>query len=420
MTLAILPLLALLMPTVNIDFSKIKTVTNDAFYPLYWDEHDFLVMKGSAGSGKSRFVPQKLTYRMCRESGHRIIITRKVQKTLRQSCWAEVKAVHKAWKMEKLWKYNVSLLTMEFLPNGNEFVFVGLDDPERLKSIHEPTSAWLEEATEFMPADIEEIDRRIRSMKAYKQIILTFNPIRETHWIKNYFFDTDQQGRTLTHESSYKDNRFLTPDYERTLLTLKERNPDDYQVYALNQWGRITAGVIFGYDIKIPLSEYPDFFDWTIYGLDFGFTDPSCLMQVSYKDGKLYLIEKFYQTGLTTGDIAVRMRIEGVNKTNEVYCDSAEPDRIEELNRAGFNVFPADKAQGSVLAGISFMKDQTLVSHPGNLNFNAEWDSWSWKCNKDGVYLDEPEGGGDHAIDPVRYAIWTHIGHPTPRPQIFI
>jgi phage terminase large subunit len=128
--------------------------------------------------------------------------------------------------------------------SGSEIIFVGLDDVEKLKSIYDITGIWVEEASEITEQDFNQLDIRLRTaFPHYLQIILTFNPITAQHWLKRRFWDK-QDPRALTHESTYKDNRFLPQDAIDTLLAFKDTDPYYYMVYALNQWG-VTGKTVF-------------------------------------------------------------------------------------------------------------------------------------------------------------------------------
>jgi phage terminase large subunit len=157
---------------------------------------------------------------------------------------------------------------------------------------------------------------------------------------------------------------------------------------------------------------WPAVADETYYGLDFGFNNPSALVRVDEKDGAAYLTEKIYESGLTTRGIGERMAECGVSKRDIIYADAAEPDRIEELYRMGFNIHPADKGQGSVAAGILTVKAKRIYTRPENANLNREASTYKWAEDRDGRSLDVPVKINDHAMDAVRYALHTHAGKP--------
>jgi phage terminase large subunit len=217
----------------------VKSRTVPAFLPLLFDEHRHLVLKGGGGSGKSIFAGQKIIERCVSEPGHRFLVSRKVARTLRQSCFHQLSQQAREMypdEVEVIPRGNSSEMYIRFR-NGSEILFAGLDDVEKLKSIHDITGIWIEEASEVAEGDFDQLDIRLRgATKYYKQIIISFNPISINHWLKKRFFDREDK-RVRVHESTYRDNPFLPEEDRLTLEAYKETNPYYYTVYALGMWG---------------------------------------------------------------------------------------------------------------------------------------------------------------------------------------
>jgi len=237
-------------------FKSLQESNNDTFLPLFWDEHRYLVLKGGGGSGKSIFAGRKVLERVTTEPGHRYLVCRKVARTLRESCFEQLKnQAYEFFQDEIVYmpRGKGGDMTMRFR-NGSEILFAGLDDVEKLKSIYNITGIWIEEASEVLERDFNQLDIRLRTQfPYYLQIILTFNPISIHHWLKKRFFDFDIKDpeerrrameRTRTHESTYKDNRFLEAEAVRTLEGFRETDEYYYQVYALGMWG-VTGKTVF-------------------------------------------------------------------------------------------------------------------------------------------------------------------------------
>ncbi|NUN94576.1 MAG: PBSX family phage terminase large subunit [Candidatus Omnitrophica bacterium] len=403
---------------VEIDLRNLRTVTNEAFYPLFWNDSRYLVLVGGAGSGKSVFCAQKFLIRLVTEPGHCLCILRKVHKTIRHSCFALLRQLIGQWGWSKYFATNRSDLTLTFAPTGASIISLGLDDAEKLKSLAGVTSFWAEEATEFSQEDFEQVDLRLRGeTPSYKQILLSLNPISRMHWLRKRFFLERQHGMTTTHRSTWRDNRFLDREYIRKIEVLREQNPGLHTIYGEGEWG-VLEGLVY----QPPLVDaYPATFDDEFYGLDFGFNNPTALVWVGTKDlnrrehrGDVYLRELIYESGLTTPELATRMKALGVPRKVPIYGDPAEPDRIKELGLQGFNCKPADKGEGSVRAGISLCQGLRLHSNPENVNLNKEFETYSWEKSKDGQYMDRPVKFADHAMDAMRYGIYTHLGSPQP------
>lgn len=227
------------MPTIDVDLTELPKLTNDTFYPLYGCRDRYLVLMGGGGSGKSVFTAQKIIMRILSEEKHRFLVLRKVAKTLRESVFMEIKNVINRWGLQRLFKIPKGTSSELHITcvNGNEILFAGLDDVEKLKSISGITSIWIEEASETTPEDFRQLDIRLRGRtQNYKQMMITFNPIDINHWLKKEFFDRKRDNCTTIH-STYKNNRFLDAEAIKVLEGFKITDPYFYQVYALGEWG---------------------------------------------------------------------------------------------------------------------------------------------------------------------------------------
>lgn len=219
---------------------------NDAFLPLLFDEHRYLVLKGGGGSGKSIFAGIKILERCTTEPGHRYLVCRKVARTLRESCFRQLASQARELygdQIDYIPRGSGGDMYMRF-KNGSEILFCGLDDVEKLKSIYNITGVWIEEATEVLETDFQQLDIRLRGETPYyKQMIISFNPVSLLHWLKRRFFDVPDP-RARVHESTYRDNRFLPDEDRQTLESFRLTDPYYYQVYALGEWG-VTGRTVF-------------------------------------------------------------------------------------------------------------------------------------------------------------------------------
>ena len=397
----------------------LRTRINKIYQPFLYERSRYLILYGGAGSGKSYFAAQKLILRMMGESPHTFVAVRKVGVTVRNSVFALLTGIISQWGLSHLFDTNKSDKTITYKPNGNVIICTGLDDPEKIKSITGAnglgvTGFWLEEPTELTLEDLTQIGLRLRGkLPNYKQIILSFNPISHLHWLKARFFDNAPESgkvmrypRTTIVHSNYMDNEFIDDEYREELEALREIDESLYNVYCLGQWG-VLKGVIYQ---PWPNGECPGTPDEVIYGLDFGFNNPTALVKIEIKDQACYLTELIYETKLTTEQLAERMKELEVGRNHCIYADAAEPDRIQQLCDAGFYVLPAAKGQGSVNAGIVFVKSKRIYTKPGNTNINKENGTYKWKVDKKtDQTLDEPLKFCDHSMDAIRYAIFTHL-----------
>lgn len=221
-----------------IDIKISKKVFNDVYLPYLDNEERYLVFYGGGSSGKSYFIAQRYIYKLIHPERCNLLVTRNTGDTNRTSTFPLLKQVISNWSLSEHFKINESDMRIKCLLTGNEVVFKGLDDIEKVKSITfengELTDIWCEEATEMQEADINQLKVRLRGGKTKKQIVLSFNPVNIQHWIKRHFIDS---GIATVCFSTYKDNKFLTDEDRKALEELKHSDEYTYNVYCLGKWG---------------------------------------------------------------------------------------------------------------------------------------------------------------------------------------
>ena len=216
-----------------------KKTNNNSFAELIFDKHRYMVLKGGGGSGKSVFSARYVLERATTEPGQRVLVTRKIKEDIRQSCFKLLKKTAEEYYPEEIRfipRGNTGPMYIT-LKNGSEIICLGMDDEERLKSIADITMVWMEEASEYDQEDFDQLDIRLRTpFPWHLTLILSFNPISLTHWLKKRFFDY-RDPEALVHESTYRDNRFLPESQIKVLENFKHTNPYFYQIYCLGEWG---------------------------------------------------------------------------------------------------------------------------------------------------------------------------------------
>ena len=217
---------------INVSISK--KVFNDVYIPYIDNEDRYLLFYGGGSSGKSYFIVQRYIKKLMSRKMN-LLVVRQTGNTNRDSTFALFKQVIRDWNVGSL--FDITDLRIK-CHNGNEVIFRGLDDVEKIKSTTfengELTDIWVEEATETLEEDINQLKVRLRGGKSKKQMVLSFNPVNINHWIKRHFIDSKLA--TVCH-STYKDNKFLTNEDKEVLENFKNIDPYYYQVYCLGQWG---------------------------------------------------------------------------------------------------------------------------------------------------------------------------------------
>jgi phage terminase large subunit len=356
-----------------------------------------LVLYGGAGSGKSFAVAQRVCELAATVPDLRIAVIRKTLPALRITAYRLVLDTLRAWGIP----FALNKTEMVARVGTSEILFKSLDDPEKIKSA-EFNLIWIEEATDLSREDFLQINLRLRRAGARpNQMILTFNPIDAYHWCIVDLVQANR-GDVAVHHSTYRDNRYLDADYRNQLIDLANQDENYYRIYALGEPGILTNTIYSNYTVtaEMPKTKPKDLY----YGLDFGHTNPSALVEVALVGEDHHVRERLYQTHLTNADLIARLK-DLVEPGRIIYADAAEPARIEEIKRAGFTVIPADK---SISDGIDFVKRVRLHVAADSPNLVSEIRSYTYRTDRNGRVLEEPVKFRDHLVDAMRYALYTH------------
>lgn len=388
-----------------------KSIFNKAYLPYLQDySKRYEIYYGGAGSGKSKFVSQKLVYKAM-QSLRKILVLRKVNRTTKNSTFQILQDTLSEWKLLPYCKVNKTDFSI-MLPNGSQFICIGLDDQEKLKSIVGLTDAWLEEATEFTQNDFNQVDLRIRERVDASQIILSFNPVSKANWCFLQFFKEDhtldafRAGCNIVH-TNYLDNKFLPEEYIKSLLLLETTNPVFYKIYALGEFGSLD---------KLVYNNWQSIeFDYTqikgkrCLGLDFGYTnDPTALTCsiVDDENKRLYVYQTWGGTGYLNDQIAKKLIELGYGRST-IIADSAEAKSIDEIKLAGVRrILPATKGPGSILQGIQRVQQYEIIVHPSCTELIEELQNYSWTKDKaTNEYINKPVDKFNHYLDALRYSL---------------
>ena len=378
--------------------------------PVYWpyvkDYNTRInVYYGGAGSGKSFFVGQK-TILKALQYKRKILVIRKVGNTLKDSVWAMYKRL--LYKMPQVIKsVNKSDYTIELI-NGSVFLFKGLDDSEKIKSIEGITDIVIEEASEITEEDFDQLNLRLRAACGLLQIYLMFNPVSKANWVYKRFFANGTPADTKIIHTTYKDNPRLPKEYVDELLRLERTNPAYYKIYVLGGFATLDKLVFPVKTIRlISDDEVKDLPFWI--GMDFGYTnDPTAITwgRCDKANKKLYITGEYDKRGMTNDVIATTITDLGFAK-ERIVADSAEPKSIAELKRLGISrIKPAVKGPDSVKNGIDNLQRYDIIIDERCLNTIEEFDNYTWvKDKKTGEYINQPIDSFNHHIDSIRYGI---------------
>lgn len=359
----------------------------------------FKIVYGGRHSGKSYSVAQLFIRRLYEEDNIRMLILRKTLPALKITAFRLIIDLLQQYQLP--YSLNKSVpITIKYA--NNEILFGSLDDPEKFKS-YEGNYLWIEEATELTYDEFLKISLVMSRKNEFytNQIFLTFNPIECTHWAITNFVNAQRDDMQVLH-STYKDNPFLADDHIKQLEDLIHQDDSLYRIYVLGECGTIKNKIYAKYTID----KYPEKTENIRYGLDFGYNNPTALLEVGYKQEQCYEQELLYQTHLTNQELIELLKQLIVHKRAPIYADPAEPARIAAIKQAGFNVFPANN---SVNDGIDYVKSCNPVIDQDSPNLLIEKKDYKWQ-EKGGVVLDKPVKFRDHLMACERYALYSPAG----------
>lgn len=382
-------------------------------YAEFWNtKKTYVVCKGSRGSKKSKTTALYHICKMMKLPLSNTLVVRKVGNTLRDSAYSDLK-----WAIEKLgvshlWQCTTSPLEITYKPTGQKILFRGLDSPFKITSISVPHGVlnflWVEEAYEILKEDeFNTIDESIRGELPegyFKRVTITFNPWSEMHWLKSRFFDIPQDN-VLAMTTTYKCNEFLSETDIAMYEDIRRRSPARARIACDGDWG-IAEGLIFDNWRVEDLSDKIPHFDNKYWGLDFGYSaDYTALIGVHLDKANktIYVFDEFYGLKMLTKDLAPLVK-ERIGKSY-VMCDSASPERIDELVLNGVNAVSVKKTE--VNFGIYWLLGYDIVIHKNCTNLIREISSYRWEEDKFGNSLPKPVGMDDHGIDALRYSLNT-------------
>lgn len=400
---------------INVNVSK--KCFNPVYLPYVDSEVYTQIFYGGSSSGKSYFLAQRCILDMLK-GGHNYLVVRKVARTVRKSVYNEIMKAISRFHVAQLFRENKSELVITG-PNGYQIMFAGLDDVEKVKSITPAkgviTDIWVEEATEAEYGDVRQLAKRLRGRAAVeKRLILSFNPVYQTHWIYKEYFKGRWDASSTRYDSdllsicktTYKDNTFLTEGDRRELES--EKDPYFRDVYTNGNWGVLGKVIFTNWHVE-DLS--PKTFDTFQNGLDFGYAeDPAALIRSHYdrRANTLYILDARYLFGLTNDLLAAEVR--NVCGREVVVCDSAEPKSIQELRQYGVTAIPAEKGKDSVNFGIQWLQKLQIVVNANLPEIVNELTVYKWDEDKDGNVLPRPVDRDNHLLDALRYSLFREMG----------
>jgi phage terminase large subunit len=387
------------MATLDIKHTNVFTRSLEA---LNNTDVRFIIEQGGSRSSKTYSLCQMIIV-YCLTTPNKIIsIIRKTFPTLRGTVMRDFFEVMNELNLYQVNQHNKTENIYRF-PNGSMVEFFGADNEQKLRG-RKRDILWINEANELNFEEFTQLN-----MRTTEKLIFDFNPSENFHWL----YDLIMRKESVLIHSTYKDNPFLGESQINEIEELINYDESYYRIYALGEKGAAKTTIYthwkyFEGDIETA--------DMTIYGVDFGYNHPNCLIECKFKGNDVYVKELIYQSGLTSDDLVQRIKDLNIDKRLEIICDGARPEMIEDIKRAGFNAKVAIK---EVKKGIDSVKSSGLFIDKSSVNLIKEIGSYKWKTDGD-IILDEPVKKYDESMDAMRYAIhWWKVKNRKANKDLF-
>lgn len=361
------------------------------------DSIRFIVNQGGSRSSKTYSICQMLIVYALTNPKTTISIVRKSFPALRGSVMRDFLEILDNLGLYKESEHHKTENIYKF-SNGSTIEFFSVDEPQKLRG-RKRQILYCNEANELTFEDFQQLN-----MRTTVKFIVDYNPSDNYSWVYGLI---DKENSILI-KSTYKDNPFLELDIIKEIEDLINVDDGYYRVYALGEQAILANTIYTHYKID----EYKQGED-TWFGLDIGFNHPMALIEITAIDDTIYARERIYESNMTIPDLLKRFGTLDIPKGKEIFVDSARPDVIEDLRRAGFNAKLSNK---SVKEGIDAVKSMPLIVDKNSLNLIKELRNYKWKKMGDQT-LDEPVKLWDDALDGLRYAVYNYYLNYVKKPR---
>lgn len=374
------------------------------------------VFKGGRGSAKSSHIALMLVLSIILEPVNAVCF-RKVGETLSKSVYEQIKWAIQFLGAEEYFRFKSSPLEIIYVERGNKFIFLGVDDPQKSKSIKTADFPiiyfWFEELAEFKTeAEVETVIKSILRGKLKEGVkykgFFSYNPPQsKLNWVNKKYSFGSVDDNTYVHHSTYLENPHISDEFLEDAENTKRRNELKYRHEFLGE--AIGNGIIPFPNLQIRPITKEDINNIAIVrqGIDWGYgVDPVAFVRWGYSKKKkiIYALDEYY--GVKRSNKNVAEYILSKEYDEPITCDSAEPKSIDDLREYELSAWGASKGKGSVEYGEKWLGDlEAIVIDPERTpNIAKEFQMIDYATDRDGNPLPRLEDKNNHTIDATRYA----------------
>lgn len=399
---------------INLEFSPV-------YKPLFETDARYIHLWGGRGRGGSFTGTQYFLHLISQPEYFRGYLMREIQADIRESLWRDFKDRIEEAGLSEDFLLNESQMSATHLATGNVLLSKGFKKSSgkqtaKLKSIAGATHVLIEESEEISEDDFQQMDDSLRTVKGQIQIIQLFNPPSKQHWIwKRWYNLIDHLLDPSIPEGYYRavpkaaDNLLsVFSTYKDNIKNLHASFLANLRAYIGEYFYTMVEGLISEgvrgriYKGWSPIKEMPNLYS-KVYGLDWGFNAPVALLEAEIHNQNVWLEQKVYEPGITNSRLSQMMEDAGIPKNAKIYADSAEPKDIEDMQKMGWNILPARKGPGSVVAGVRFIMKYTVHYVETSTDLVYESENYKWRLGPNKMPLDEPEDKNNHLLDAFNY-----------------
>lgn len=423
-------------------------------YVLDWDYTKYLII-GGYGSGKSQATAQKIILKLLQEK-RTCLVVRNVFTTIKDSCFKLLEDI--VIDMDLIGTSEREMDGIVFIkspmevrfPNGSRIIFRGMDNKEKIKSIHGVSIVWIEECSEINVDAYNELIGRVRQPNTTLHFLLTCNPVSRTNWVYNEFFEKtyeelnedgeieqrkeliqdeeefykkktliNKKNGVYYHHSTADDNLFLPKTYVQGLDELKYTDLALWKVARLGQFGSSGLRVLPNFVVadnprvfKRAVNDIPS--QYHFFGFDFGFeTSYNALMSccVDINNKYLYIYDEVYRNHITDDRFCILSEVQKTKQRAEqcnkyIYADSSEPKTIQYYRQQGFPIAKCKKYPGSRLENTKKIKRfKKIICSPKCVNTINELQDLTYAKDRNGELLLDEFNIDPHTLSGLWYAL---------------
>jgi phage terminase large subunit len=406
--------------------TDIEVVMLEAFKEILFSEAREKVLYGGSGSGKTHVVQQYSILKGLDEPNDMTLIVMETVPGVLTGMYYPMKQMLQDWGIPIESRETVPIRMT--LPNGHQLLFTSADKSEKLKHYTNVRRVIINEATGLSEDDFNQLMNRMGRTFTGAEIIFTFNPIDEHHWLVERYVTPFLEGKlpagAAVHHSTYHDNPFLTDEWCQWLESRMAADPNFYRVYALGLPGHL-EGLVYAEGANWthqPLSAWPEELQTMPprgIGIDFGWNDPMAAIALWDTPRARYAHELVYESFITDDDLIGKLELmfsrAKWSKSIPLICDSSAAGSIEKLKRHGFNAQICNK---DIVYGIGEVKAKPIVISDESGNMIKELRNYRWAEKNDKI-IDKPVDAFNHGLDGLRYICVATGSTPPPFRLVF-